>query len=65
MGALEYAPATAGFETDRSPLIATNPFSFIPSAVAISQALAMTLPYLDVHFTESGPLYTTRVQASL
>ncbi|HCK25079.1 MAG TPA: hypothetical protein DHW31_09950 [Bacteroides graminisolvens] len=29
MGALEYAPATAGFETDRSPLITTPPIQLL------------------------------------
>src|SRR5690606_542402 len=40
--------------------LATSPFSFMPSVVAISQALAITLPYFDVHFTEFFPTFPLR-----
>ena len=36
--------------------LATNPFSFIPSVLAISKAEATTLPYLDVHCNEFTPV---------
>src|SRR5690606_38522584 len=39
---------------------ATSPFSFIPSDVAISQALAITLPYFEFHFTELFPTFPER-----
>ena len=35
-------------------------FSFIPSAVAMLYADAMTLPYFEVHFRESSPVAPSR-----
>ena len=70
MGALEYAPATAGFETSSSVQIdslyqlAKKLFQEREKAIVLSGE-AHRKHTLDVHFTERGPLYTTRVQASL
>ncbi len=43
------------FDSASHKRFATSPFSFIPSVVAMFQALAMTLPYFEVHSTERGP----------
>src|SRR5579862_3730897 len=42
-------------------MLASRPFSFIPSEEAISQELVITLPYLDFHLTE--PLPTSPVRS--
>jgi hypothetical protein len=45
-------------------MFATRPFSFMPSAVAASKALATTLPYFDVHLIEFRPCCTVAVHPS-
>src|SRR5690349_11941939 len=41
-------------------MLATSPFSFIPSVLAESYPAAMTLPYWETHLGEPGPAAPSR-----